>query len=272
MDEVLDSTGQRRDEVVTRAAASLRDGEIVVLPTDTFYGVAADAFNPTGTRRIFSAKRRPRSFPLPVLVRSPKQLPGICAEIPQQAEHLVAAYWPGPLTIVLAAQPGLRWDLGDNDGTVAIRMPLDDVTLAIIREVGPLAVTSANLSGKPPATTAAAAREQLGSRVRHYVDDGPRTGGAWSTIVDLTRGTARVLRAGVVPEEDALAVAAGDLDPLEAAGRLDDRHPVPDPTDGDDARDHAGHGDPDHGRDNEPDDGRDDGHHTPEGDGDQPQR
>ena len=221
MDEILDATGDGRDEVVARVAAALRDGEIVVLPTDTFYGVAADAFNPTGTGRVFSAKRRPRSFPLPVLVRSPKQLPGICPEVPQQAERLIAAYWPGPLTIVLSAQPGLQWDLGDNDGTVAVRMPLDDVTLAVIREVGPVAVTTANLSGQPPATTAEEAREQLGSRVRHYVDDGPRTGGVGSTIVDLTRGTARVLRVGVVSEEDALAVAAGELDPLEAADRLD---------------------------------------------------
>lgn len=221
MDEILDATGQGRDEAVTRVAAALRDGEIVVLPTDTLYGVAADAFNATGTRRVFSAKRRPRSFPLPVLVRSPKQLPGICPDVPQEAENLIAAYWPGPLTIVLSAQPGLQWDLGDNDGTVAVRMPLDDVTLAVIREVGPLAATSANLSGQPPATTVEEARDQLGSRVRHYVDDGPRTGGVGSTIVDLTRGAARVLRVGVVSEQDALAVAAGDLDPLEAADRLD---------------------------------------------------
>ena len=221
MDEILDATGQGRGDAVTRVAAALRDGEIVVLPTDTLYGVAADAFNPTGTRRVFSAKRRPRSFPLPVMVRSPKQLPGICPDVPQEAENLVAAYWPGPLTIVLGAQPGLKWDLGDNDGTVAVRMPLDDVTLAVIREVGPLAATSANLSGQPPATTAEEARDQLGSRVRHYVDDGPRTGGVGSTIVDLTRGAARVLRVGVVSEQDALAVAAGDLDPLEAADRLD---------------------------------------------------
>jgi L-threonylcarbamoyladenylate synthase len=229
VDEILDVTGQGRDEVVARVAAALRDGEIVVVPTDTVYGVAADAFNPAGTRRVFAAKRRPRSFPLPVLVRSPKQLPGICPEVPKTAENLMAAYWPGPLTIVLPAQPGLAWDLGDNDGTVAVRMPLDDVTLAIIREVGPLAVTSANLSGQPPATTVEEAREQLGSRVRHYVDDGPRTGGIGSTIVDLTRGAARVLRAGVVPDEDALAVAGGDLDPMEAAGRLDDAHQAPDP-------------------------------------------
>lgn len=229
MDEILDASGEGREAAVVRAAAALRDGEVVVLPTDTVYGVAADAFNPTGTRRIFTAKRRPRSFPLPVFVRSPKQLPGICPEVPGAAEHLMAAYWPGPMTIVLPAQPGLRWDLGDNDGTVAVRMPLDDVALAVIREVGPLAVTSANVSGQPPAATVAGVREQLGARVRHYLDDGPRPSRVGSTIVDLTRGEPRVLRVGAVTEEDALAVAAGDLDPLEAATRLD----APPPPDGD---------------------------------------
>ncbi len=234
MDEILDATGEGRDDAIARAAASLRDGEIVVLPTDTLYGVAADAFSPTGTRRIFAAKRRPRSFPLPVLVRSPKQLPGLCSVIPEAAENLMAAYWPGPLTIVLAAQSGLQWDLGDNDGTVAVRMPLDDVALAVIREIGPLAVTSANLSGERPATTVAEAREQLGSRVRHYLDDGPRPTGVGSTIVDLTRSTPRVLRVGVVGEDDVLAVATGELDPLQAAARIEPSGDGPDPDPRDD--------------------------------------
>lgn len=271
MDEILDAAGEGRDEVVARVAAALRDGEIVVLPTDTFYGVAADAFNPTGTRRVFSARRHPRSFPLPVLVRSPRQLPGFCPDIPQEAENLMAAYWPGPVTIVLPVQPGLTWDLGDNDGSVAVRMPLDDVALAIIREVGPLAVTGANVSGQPPATTVAEAREQLGSRVRYYVDDGPRTGGVGSTIVDLTRRTARVLREGVVREEDALAVAAGELDPLEAADRLDGSDPddgaVDDHGDEPDGDDHGDEPDGDEPDGDEPD--RDQGQGD-ERDGDEP--
>lgn len=222
MDQILDATGERRDATVTRAGAALRDGEIVVIPTDTVYGVAADAFNPHGTRRIFAAKERHRSFPLPVLVRSPKQLPGLCPMLPDGAEQLMAAYWPGPLTIVVAAQPGLRWDLGDNEGAIAVRMPLDEVALAIIREVGPLAVTSANRSGEPPATTVEQAREQLGSMVRHYVDDGPRRTQTASTIVDLTRREPEVLREGAIPDADVLAVASGELDPLEAGQRLDE--------------------------------------------------
>lgn len=223
MDQILDATGEQRDATVARAAAALRDGEIIVMPTDTLYGVAADAFNPHGTRRIFAAKERPRSFPLPVLVRSPKQLPGLCPILPDGAEQLMAAYWPGPLTMVVAAQSGLRWDLGDNDGTIAVRMPLDEVALAIIREVGPLAVTSANRSGEPPATTVEEAREQLGSMVRHYVDDGPRRTRTASTIVDLTRREPEVLREGAIPDADVLAVARGELDPLEAGQRLDER-------------------------------------------------
>lgn len=222
MDQILDATGEDRDVAITRAGAALRDGEIVVLPTDTLYGVAADAFNPRGTRRIFVAKERPRAFPLPVLLRSPKQLPGVCPALPDGAEPLMAAYWPGPLTIVVPAQTGLRWDLGDSDGTVAVRMPLDEVALGVIREVGPLAVTSANRSGQAASTTVEEARDQLGANVRHYLDGGPRGKQTASTIIDLTRRQPQVLREGAVPGEDALAVARGDLDPLEAATRLDE--------------------------------------------------
>lgn len=223
MDDVLDASPEHREYAVTRAAGALRDGEIVVLPTDTLYGVAADAFNPHGTRRIFEAKERSRTLPLAVLVRSPKQLPGICPTLPPGADALLAAYWPGPLTLVLPAQPGLRWDLGDTEGTVSVRMPLDEVALEVIRVVGPLAVTSANRAGQPPATTVAEARDQLGATVRHYLDDGPRPVPTASTIVDLTRREPHVLREGVIAEVDALAVVAGDLDPLDAAARLQQR-------------------------------------------------
>lgn len=210
-----------RDAAVERAAAALRAGRLVVLPTDTVYGVAADAFSRTGTDRVFAAKKRSRSFPLPVLIRSPKQLLGLVTGIPEAAEALMAAYWPGALTIVVHADPNLQWDLGDNRGTVAVRMPFDEVTLAIIRAIGPLAVTSANLSGQPPATDAAAARRALGDEVAVYVDDGPRRGASPSTIVDLTRAEPHVLRAGGLPGEEVLAVARGELAPLEAGAGED---------------------------------------------------
>lgn len=209
-----------REGALERAAEVLRDGKLVVLPTDTVYGVAADAFNTTGTRRVFGAKRRSRRFPLPVLIRSPKQLLGLCSSVPDAADHLMAAYWPGPLTIVVPADPGLQWDLGDNRGAVAVRMPLDDLTLDLIRQVGPIAATSANLSGQPAATSAEDAHLQLGELVELYLDDGQRGDLVRSTIVDVTRDEPEVLREGPLPTEDVLAVARGELDPLEAAARV----------------------------------------------------
>lgn len=217
MSELVDATGDTHDEAVSRAAAALRDGDLVVLPTDTVYGVAADAFSAHGTHAIFEAKRRSRRFPLPVLVRSPKQLAGLVTTVPAAAERLMAAYWPGALTIVVACDPNLMWDLGDNEGTVAVRMPLDDVTLDIIRQVGPLAVTSANLSGQPAAVTAEAARLQLGEAVAVYVDGGARRDLRPSTIVDLTRPDPEILRDGALDRDEVLAVARGELDPMDAS-------------------------------------------------------
>lgn len=212
--ELLDVTGDGRDDALLRATDALRRGHLVVLPTDTFYGVAADAFNPQGTGRLFAAREQPRRVPLSVLVRSPKQLAGLTTIVPEAAERLVAAYWPGPLTIVLPAEPNLRWDLGRTEGTVAVRMPLDDVALAVVRAVGPLAVTAASRSGQAPPTTADAAIDQLGDEVEHYLDDGPRPGVAGSTIVDLTRERPQVLRDGTLDRDEVLAVARGELDPF----------------------------------------------------------
>ena len=215
-----------RDAAIERATQVLRDGKLVVLPTDTVYGVAADAFNTTGTRRVFGAKRRSRRFPLPVLIRSPKQLLGLCSSVPEAADHLMAAYWPGPLTIVVPADPGLQWDLGDNRGAVAVRMPLDDLTLDLIRQVGPIAATSANLSGQSAATTAADAHLQLGELVELYLDDGGRGQVEPSTIIDVTREEPEILRQGPLVAEDVLAVARGDLDPLVAAARAQQTGPA----------------------------------------------
>ena len=216
MSEILDVSGYRREAALEQAALRLRAGDPVVMPTDTVYGVAADAFRPDGCARVFAVKERDRGFPLPVLVRSPKQLLGLCSAVPEAAERLMAAYWPGPLTMVIPADPNLRWDLGESRGTVAVRMPLDEVALALVREVGPLAVTSANKAGRPAATTAQDAYEQLGDDVPVYLDDGPRDRMAPSTIVDLTREAPHVMRAGELDEDEILAVASGELDPMEA--------------------------------------------------------
>jgi L-threonylcarbamoyladenylate synthase len=212
--EILDVTGDDRDVAVAQAAAALRDARLVVVPTDTVYGVAADAFDPAATSRIFAAKDRARAHPLPVLVRSQKQLPALTPLVSEVLDRLVAAYWPGPLTVVVPAQPQLRWDIGRNDGTVAVRMPLDEVALDLIRAVGPLAVTSANRSGRDPGPTARDALDQLGDEVAYYLDDGPRDSSLPSTIVDLTRRDPHVLREGVLPATEVLAVARGELDPF----------------------------------------------------------
>ena len=223
MSRIVDASGDEHGDAVTAAVEALQRGRLAVLPTDTVYGVAADAFSTAATARLFEVKRRSRRFPLPVLIRSPKQLAGLCTVVPEAAELLMAAYWPGPLTIVVPSEPNLAWDLGDDQGTVAVRMPLDDVTLAVVRNVGPLAVTSANLAGQPAAQTAGAAQEQLGDGVEVYVDAGPRRGRRPSTVVDLTRAVPAVLREGAIDGEQALAVARGELD-------LMDVDPAPEPT------------------------------------------
>lgn len=217
MAEILDVTGDDRDDAVERAAAALRESRLVVLPTDTVYGLAADAFSLDATAAVFAAKERARAHPLAVLVRSQKQLPALTPLVSATLDRLVAAYWPGPLTIVVPAQTQLRWDLGRNDGTIAVRMPLDEVALELIRSVGPLAVTSANRSGHAPGATAQDAAEQLGDAVDVYLDDGPRSGGVLSTIVDVTRREPHVLREGVLPATEVLAVARGELDPFAVA-------------------------------------------------------
>lgn len=191
-----------------RAVDALRDGEVVVVPGDTAYAVVADAFQPEATRELARAKRRSAVVAVPVLIRSPRQVTGLVAEVPEAAERLMASYWPGPVTLVFQAVEGLTWDLGQSRGTVALRIPTDDFTLGLIGEVGPLAATAANRRGQPPPGDVAGAREQLGDAVALYVDGGPRTATV-STIVDVTGDRAGILREGVVAAEDVEAVATG---------------------------------------------------------------
>jgi L-threonylcarbamoyladenylate synthase len=241
--EVLDATGDGRDAAVQRAVDALRAGELVVLPTDTVYGLAADAFSLEGTARLFRVKGADRGAPLTVFVRSPKQLAGLTSATGEVADRLVAAYWPGPLTLVLPAEPNLRWDLGATEGTVAVRMPLDDVALAVVRAVGPVAVTSANLAGRqPPPPTVAVVADLLGEDVACYLDDGPRAADAPSTIVDLTRREPVVLRAGALPTDEVLAVARGELDPFRIGEHAASGEPA---TDGDHEGQDAGEDDGD---------------------------
>jgi tRNA threonylcarbamoyl adenosine modification protein (Sua5/YciO/YrdC/YwlC family) len=144
-----------------------------VIPTDTVYGVAADAFDPKAVERLLHAKGRERTSPPPVLIPGIPTLDALATEVPEPVRQLVAEFWPGGLTVILHAQPSLQWDLGETRGTVALRMPADKIALELLSETGPLAVSSANLSGQPSATTAADAQAMLGESVTVYLDGGP---------------------------------------------------------------------------------------------------
>lgn len=199
------------------ARRAIGSGELVVIPTDTVYGVAADAFDAAAVQRLLDAKGRERTSPPPVLIPGIPTLDALAAEVPEAVRKLVAEFWPGGLTVILRAQPSLQWDLGETRGTVALRMPANRIALELLSETGPLAVSSANLSGMPSATTAQAAHEMLGDRVSVYLDGGEsgteyeaigeRPGDTSSTIVDATwvgadgPGELRIVRAGVISRE-----------------------------------------------------------------------
>ncbi|GAA4345870.1 L-threonylcarbamoyladenylate synthase [Angustibacter luteus] len=198
------------------AADAVQRGEVIVMPTDTVYGVGADAFDRNAVAAVLAAKGRGRDVPPPVLVPNPRTLDGLATGVSDAARELVAAFWPGPLTIVCRAVPSLDWDLGETNGTVALRMPLHRVALAVLELTGPMAVTSANRTGEPPATTVDEAQAQLGEAVSIYLDGGPSPTGTASTIVDVTGAVPRVLRAGPIPLERLRAVAGqveSDLPP-----------------------------------------------------------
>ena len=202
---IVDVTTDTADGVA-RAVRALRRGELVVIPTDTVYGIAADAFSPHAVADLLAAKGRERDMPVPVLVGSWRGLDGLAEHVTPVMRRLVEAFWPGPLTLIVRAAPSLAWDLGQTRGTVAVRMPLHPVALEVLTETGPLAVSSANRTGMPPATDAATAEEQLGSSVRVYLDAGSSGDPVASTILDLTGDVPQVRRAGALSLEDLQAV------------------------------------------------------------------
>jgi L-threonylcarbamoyladenylate synthase len=187
-----------RAEGLKAAALALRTGELVVLPTDTVYGIGADAFYPSAVMALLAAKGRARDMPPPVLVGTVRAASALIEDLGPYGQDLIDEFWPGGLTLVCRANRSLNWDLGDTRGTVAVRMPLHPVALDLLKETGPLAVSSANRTGEPPAATAAAAQEQLGEDVSVYLDGGPCAADVPSTIVDLTGAVPRLLRAGAV--------------------------------------------------------------------------
>src|SRR5499427_754468 len=184
---------------IAEATAVLRKGELAVLPTDTVYGVAADAFSPEAVIALLAARGSARGAPASVLVGSRRAAMALIEDVSTSATDLMDEFWPGGLTMVFRSARSLVWDLGETKGTVAVRMPMHPVALELLRETGPLAVSSANLTGAPPATTAAEAEAQLGGAVSVYLDGGPGTDQKPSTIVDLIGAVSRLLRRGVIP-------------------------------------------------------------------------
>ena len=204
------------------ARVAIGRGELVVIPTDTVYGVAADAFTPAAVQRLLDAKGRDRTAPPPVLVPGIPTLDALAESVPPEVRELVAAFWPGGLTIVLRARPTLDWDLGETRGTVAVRMPDHRLALELLAETGPLAVSSANRTGEPAAMTAAQAQVALGDSVAVYLEAGQAgesypdaATGTGSTIVDATAlehpdGKLRILRHGVIPDAQIIEVVGAD--------------------------------------------------------------
>ncbi|MFF4616585.1 L-threonylcarbamoyladenylate synthase [Nonomuraea jabiensis] len=192
---------EQRTVGVMEAAAAVRRGELVVLPTDTVYGIGADAFTPAAVTALLDAKGRGREMPPPVLVGTVRAATALIEDLGPYGQDLIDAFWPGPLTLVCKANRALSWDLGETKGTVAVRMPLHPVALDLLKETGPMAVSSANRSGAPAATTAEEAQEQLGDSVEVYLDGGKTTDNTPSTILDLTTAVPRLLRRGAIPVE-----------------------------------------------------------------------
>lgn len=226
------------------ARQAIARGELVVLPTDTVYGVAADAFSPKAVQRLLDAKGRGREMPPPVLVAGQEMMAALVESVPEAVQRLIDAFWPGGLTIVLPAQPSLTWDLGETKGTVAVRMPDRRVTLELLAETGPLAVSSANLTGREAAIIASDAQRMLGDSVAVYLEEGYSETGIPSTIVDATSlvGTAegetarvRILRDGAVSRAQLEEVLGDMLEPEEKPGDV-----IADAADGDGARAAAG--------------------------------
>nr|WP_300337462.1 L-threonylcarbamoyladenylate synthase [Actinomyces sp.] len=225
-------TDVNEERTLGTVVAHVRDGGLAIIPTDTVYGIGALASDAVAVASLLAAKGRGRQMPPPVLVAGPDQLDGVVASLPPAARALMEAFWPGALTIILDAAPDLGWDLGETGGTIAVRMPDHPLALELLRAVGPMAVTSANRTGQPPATDAASGRAAFPGRVREagspgagsgrhseeeilLLDGGATPGPVPSTIVSLAGDRARcprIIRDGVLSPSRLAAV----LDPLLA--------------------------------------------------------
>jgi L-threonylcarbamoyladenylate synthase len=214
MSEMFDCADEeQRSAGIAAAVAAVLQGELVVLPTDTVYGIGADAFRPGAVQSLLNAKGRGRDMPPPVLVGSVRAANALVEDLGPYGQELIDEFWPGGLTLICRSSRSLKWDIGETKGTVAVRMPQNQVALDLLAQTGPMAVSSANLTGQPAATTAEGAREQLGEAVAVYLDGGPCETDVPSTIVDLTGDMPRLLRGGAVPIGRLREVAAVAMGP-----------------------------------------------------------
>lgn len=195
------STDEGRENGLKAAVDAVQAGRLVVLPTDTVYGLGCDAFNNGAVASLLRAKHRGPDMPVPVLVGSWTTVDGLVREHTAAGRALVEAFWPGGLSLVVNQAPSLPWNLGDTRGTVMLRMPLHPIAIELLRRTGPMAVSSANISGQEPALTAVRAKQQLGAEAAVYLDGGRATIGKPSTIVDLSGPEARILREGAITAE-----------------------------------------------------------------------
>lgn len=223
---------QGRADGIAAAVEAARMGRCVVLPTDTVYGIGTDAFSAAGVDALLAAKGRGRHMPPPVLIADVSAVDGLATAVPSYARRLIDAFWPGGLTLIFRSQPSLAWDLGDTNGTVALRIPDDELALAVLTEVGPMAVSSANRTGEATITTITEAGFAFGPAVEVYLDAGVRDGGVPSTILDCTKADPVLLRAGAVSAEQLREV----LGPVEL---VDPNAPVGDAAEAETSEDHA---------------------------------
>jgi L-threonylcarbamoyladenylate synthase len=220
---------------IDAAVTAARAGELIVLPTDTVYGVAADAFTPTAVAALLGARSRPRNTPASVLIGTARAAAALVDDLGAFGQDLIDEFWPGALTLVFRASPTLLWDLGETKGTVALRMPLHSVALDVLKQSGPLAVSSASRHGQPPAVTIDQAEQQLGEAVSVYLDDGPCAAGVPSTVLDLTGTIPTLLRAGAISVDRLRTVSSviADNQPLAPAQDAADFKPAaPHPLEG----------------------------------------
>jgi len=220
--ERFDFTGDELAPAYRAAVDAIEAGDLVVLPTDTVYGIAADAFKADAVQRLLDAKGRGRDMPPPVLISVVESLDALATDIPESGRKLCQEFWPGPLTVICHAQTSLMWDLGETQGTVALRVPDHENTRELLSRTGPLAVSSANISGQPAALDVYDAETQLQDSVAVYLDGGTATGGQPSTIVDITGDTPHVVRLGALSLAQLRAVVP------EVTTDLDDERPADD--------------------------------------------